>query len=33
LDEPEADTDLSKEIADYFGERRPEIENFVRKNQ
>jgi hypothetical protein len=29
LDEPEADRDIAEEIADYFGDRRPEIEAYV----
>jgi chromosome segregation ATPase len=32
LDEPEVDRDITEEIADYFGERRPEIEAFVNSN-
>ncbi|MFV1966916.1 MAG: hypothetical protein ACC628_15935 [Pirellulaceae bacterium] len=33
LDEPEVDRDITEEIADYFGDRRPEIEDFVKSSR
>jgi chromosome segregation ATPase len=33
LDEPEADRDITEEVADYFGEGRPEVENLVNSSR
>jgi hypothetical protein len=33
LDGPEVERDITEEVADYFGDRRPEIEAFVKSNQ
>jgi peptidoglycan hydrolase CwlO-like protein len=33
LDEPEAQRDITEEVADYFGEGRPEVENLVNSSR